>query len=183
MDKLGQRKAALAARAAIAPEERESRSRLICSRLMTLDEVKDAEVIFSYMAIKDEADLKLINEHLAAEGKKLCFPVSGKNGIMQAYAPGKWRKGFYGITEPDAESSELIAPEEISLVLAPCVGFDEKGNRLGYGGGYYDRFLPDCVNAVIIAAAFEAQKMPEIAAEKLDRKIDIAVTEAAVYRF
>ncbi len=183
MDKSGQRKAALMARAAIEPQEREIKSMLICRRLMELEEIKKADVIFSYMAIKDEADLEPLNEYLMSAGKKLCFPVSGRNGIMQAYAPGGWRKGLYEITEPDPESSELIAPVKISLVLAPCVGFDEEGNRLGYGGGYYDRFLPDCVNAVIIAAVFEAQKMPGIAAEKLDRKMDAAVTEEAVYRF
>lgn len=183
MDKSGQRKAALKARAAIEPQEREIKSMLICRKLMELEEIKKADVIFSYIAIKDEADLEPLNEYLMSAGKKLCFPVSDRNGIMQAYAPGGWRKGLYGITEPDPESSELIAPEKISLVLAPCVGFDEEGNRLGYGGGYYDRFLPDCVNAVIVAAAFEAQKMPGIAAEKLDRKMDAAVTEEAVYRF
>ena len=183
MDKISQRKTAQQLRASLSPRQRQEKSRLVCRKLSELEEVKNADLVFSYMAIKDELSLKELNEKLLNMGKKLCFPVSDKNGIMQAYIPGKWRAGMYGITEPEPESSELVAPEKISLVLAPCLGFDEKGNRLGYGGGYYDRYLPNCVNAEIIACAFEIQKLPVLRTDEFDCKIHIAVTEKNIYRF
>ena len=183
MDKTTQRKTASGLRAELSTDERREKSLCICRNLMELPEIKKADIIFSYNAIKDEADLKSINNYLMDMGKKLCFPVSGKNGIMEAFCPGKWREGLYGITEPEPENSELIAPEDISLVLAPCLAFDEEGNRMGYGGGYYDRFLPRCAKAEIIACAFEVQKFPKLITGKYDRKLNMAVTENNIYRF
>ena len=73
-----------------------------------------------------------------------------------------------------------LSPEEIDLVLLPCVAFDRCGHRLGHGAGYYDRYLPQ-THAAAVAVAFEAQKLPRVSADRFDRSMDAIVTEERVY--
>ena len=79
------------------------------------------------------------------------------------------------------DSSEEIPPEALDLVICPGTAFDRQGNRLGMGGGYYDRFLPRCRHAVIIMAAFEEQRVEKVPADSLDVPVAIVVTEDNIY--
>ena len=173
-----QRKRALEARRALSEEERQEKSEQICRRLLEMPVLDGAKCVLSYRALPEEADLTALHEALEARGCRLCFPVSLSGGVMEAWEPGCWTRGRYGIWEPERESSKLVAPEEIDLVLAPCVAFDEKRERLGHGAGYYDRYLPRCPGAKCIAVAFEAQQLPRIYSDPTDRPVDAVVTEA-----
>lgn len=181
MSKAEQRTQALAARRALGKEARVTADAAICERLAGLPELQDACVILSYMAVGDEADLAALHALLRQRGCRLAFPVSGPAGRMEAWEPGGWRRGRYAIPEPDPASSRPVAPEEIELVLAPCVAFDESCMRLGHGAGYYDRYLPQ-VKAPVIAAAYEAQKLAAVDHDAYDRPMDAVVTERCVYR-
>ena len=183
MDKNSQRKAALAARKSLSPEERAEKSRIICRRLLELDAAKGSGIIMSYMAAGTEADMAVFNEEIKKRGGRLALPLSYPGGIMEARTGGRLIKGRYGIYEPEKESSESVDPEDISLVIVPCVGFDSEGRRLGHGAGYYDRFLPKCRNALKAAAAFEAQRLPEVLTESSDVKLDMAASEYKIYIF
>ena len=174
-----QRKKAREARKALSEEERRTASEKICARLLEMPAVKNARTILSYEALPEEADLSLLHETLGGR-VRLCFPVSLAGGVMQAWEPGEWKLGRYGIREPDREKSRFVEPGEIDLVLAPCVGFDKKRDRLGHGAGYYDRYLPQC-SAKVIAVAFECQKLQRVAADRHDRAADAVVTEERVY--
>ena len=167
-------------RAALTPEEREQASAAICRRLLEMPRVQQAKTVLSYRALPEEVDLSLLNDALRQRGVRLCFPVSLAGGVLQAWEPGSWKQGRYGIWEPDRADSVQVAPEELDLVLAPCVGFDKKRDRLGHGAGYYDRFLPQ-TRAAAVAVAFEAQKLPRVAADRLDRAMDAIVTDERVY--
>ena len=101
---------------------------------------------------------------------------------MRALEPGGWIRGRFGIPEPDPETSREVPPEEIDLAVCPGAAFDAAGTRLGMGGGYYDRFLPECGNAAVILAAFEAQRAECLPREETDIPMDWIVTEEAVYR-
>ena len=103
-----------------------------------------------------------------------------KNRNEEDEIPDGWRVGSYGILEPT--KGFIARPEEIDLVICPCTGFDENLNRLGMGGGFYDRFLPLCKNAKKIAIAFEAQKIPRVRVNPHDIPMDAIVTEEKVYR-
>ena len=180
MSKKEQRALALSARRALSPARRLANSEKIGKRLLALPELRKAGMILSYVALPDEVNLSWLHERLPRE-TRLCFPVSLPGGVMEAWEAGNWVKGPYGIWEPDREVSRKVTPEEIDLVLAPCVAFDGECRRLGHGAGYYDRFLPQC-KAPVIAVAFEVQKLPSIETERHDRTMDAVVTEKSVYR-
>lgn len=176
-----QRRMALAARGGLSPQEREAAGIAICRRLMALPEVQNARVIFSYAATAEEVSLSALHEWLYQQGKTVAFPVTEGAGVMHAVRAEQdtpWQAGRYGIPEPVGET---IPPEELDLVLLPCVAFDEHCRRLGHGGGYYDRYLPRCPQALRIAAAFEAQKLSEISTDSHDLPMDRVVTERCVY--
>ena len=175
-----QRKKAQEARKTLSEEERRAASQAICARLLEMPAVQKAGTILSYEALPEEVDLTRLHEAMGGNAR-LCFPVSLAGGVMEAWEPGEWKLGRYGIREPDREKSRLVEPEKIDLVLAPCVGFDKKRDRLGHGAGYYDRYLPR-VSAPVIAVAFECQKLKRVAADRHDRAVDAVVTEKTVYR-
>lgn len=181
MTKEQQRRAATAARRALSVREREEASAAICERLLALPQVQSAKTLLSYRAMADEVSLEALNARLFALGKRLVYPVSLSHGVMEAREPGSWRQGPYGIWEPAREDSRFVPPEALDLVLVPCVAFDENRGRLGHGAGYYDRYLPRC-NALAVCVAFEAQKLDAVVCDGYDRRPDLVVTEAAVYR-
>ena len=116
--------------------------------------------------------------------KTVAYPVCGENFTLTAAVPGPdgWEMGAYGIRTPVLERAALIRPEALDLVLVPCTAFDAVCRRVGMGKGYYDRYLPRCRNAVALGVAFEAQRVPEAAADEQDWQLDGFVTERKVYR-
>ena len=135
-------------------------------------------------AFGGEVDLAGLAEQAARLGKTVAYPVCGENYTLTAAVPGPdgWEVGAYGIRTPVLERAALVRPEALDLVLVPCTAFDAVCRRVGMGKGYYDRYLPRCRNAVALGVAFEAQRVPEAAAEEPDWRLDGFVTERKVYR-
>ncbi len=183
--KVEQRKAAQAARKAIPDDLRRQYNNAICQRIAEHPAVKDAKIIMSYMAFAGEVDLAELHSVLRDQCKQLCFPLCCENGILQALLSrdeNPCEPGKYGIMAPVAELSEVIEPENIDVVLTPCVAFDSNRLRLGWGGGYYDRFLPRCLNAVSIAAAYEVQHVDSVVSDHpWDAVLDAVATELRWY--
>lgn len=165
----------------MAPALRQAGSEEICRRLMQLPEIAKAQIILSYAAMSEEPDLSGLHAWLWAQGKTLAFPVVEGHGIMHAVAAApdsQWQKGSYGIREPVGEP---IDPAAIDLVIAPCVAFDAQCHRLGHGGGYYDRFLPQCEQARCIVAAFDVQCLASVPADGHDWPVEQVITEQRIY--
>lgn len=184
MDKKSQRLAAKAARNAMGKAAMEAASAEICRKLQKLPMILDQKVIFSYMAMPQEADLSAFHAWAVERGSVLAFPVTQGNGNMEAFAPQwpcKWERDRYGILTPPKASSRQIDPDEIDLILTPCVAFDENCGRLGYGGGYYDRYFIRCPQTIRLAIAFEAQKLSKVVGDAFDIPMHGVLTERTLY--
>lgn len=178
-----QRRAGIAAREDLSPEQRRDYSARIAANITGLEVFRRARVVFLYRAIRAEVDLRTVTEAALATGKAVLYPYCG-DGEMRALRPpakGGWTRDAYGILSPAPDKSELCAPGDIDLVICPCTAFDAEGGRCGMGGGNYDRFLPLCTKAVILAAAFEAQKADKLFTEAFDVRMDGVVTESQTY--
>lgn len=114
-------------------------------------------------------------------GKIFLYPLCIDKGNMLAIRPGDgedaWVPGAFGIKEPLKEKGKVVAPEDIDMILCPLAAFDDDMNRLGMGGGYYDRFLPMCRNAIKVGVAFDVQRLPEVPAKPHDIKMDMIITD------
>ena len=164
--------------------ERAAANAAICARLLAMPCFQKAENLLLYAAFGGEVDLAGLAEQTARLGKTVAYPVCGENFTLTAALPGPdgWEVGAYGIRTPVLERAVLIRPEALDLVLVPCTAFDVACRRVGMGKGYYDRYLPGCRNAVALGVAFEAQRVPEAAADEQDWRLDGFVTERKVYR-
>jgi len=185
LTKSEQRAAAQAARKAIPDNLRKQYNTTICSRIAGHPAVKNAKIVMSYLAFAGEVDLDELHEKLKAQRVKLCYPHCGENGYMQPLSPkdeNPCESGKFGIMTPVAELSDVIEPEDIDVVLTPCVAFDASRLRLGWGGGYYDRFLPRCPQAVSIAPAYEVQYVDNVVSDHpWDAVLDAVATELRWY--
>ena len=180
------RKEKIAAREALSEEERIASSKRICERLLETPEYKRANIIFAYKWFKGEVKLDYLEERAKADGKRLVYPLVISKTEMEAIEPGDeegaWvDSGYKGIKEPVREKGTILSPEDIDLVVAPCSAFDDECNRLGQGGGFYDRYLPGCRSADFIAVAFETQKSEAIPSDPHDIPVDCVVTEKKCY--
>ena len=176
------RRSLIQARNGLTPAERAERSARAVERLADSEVFRAAKTVMIYDHVGGELSLDSLLTHPASAGKQFCYPLCVSRTEMIAMIPGAWQSGAYGIREPVRELSREVAPEELDLVVCPGTGFDPACNRMGMGGGYYDRYLPRCVRAHIVLVAFEVQKVPALPVDPWDRPVEQVFTEAAVYR-
>lgn len=141
-------------------------------------------IIAAYAAVGSEADPFPLMAALAAQGHPLCLPrTEGKRIVFRAWKPGDpLVVGRMNISEPDAKAKE----RRPDLLIVPLIAFDRHGYRLGYGAGYYDRYLSaERAKRTIraIGIAFAAQEIDELPREPHDEPLDAVVTEERVIRF
>ena len=139
------------------------RSELICKRLSELPEYVNARNICAYISKGNEVDTKLIIERAWADGKHV-------------YVPKVYGKEPQGAAEVQRYRSEI----KDGLMFMPGVAFDKTRSRIGFGGGYYDRYLEKHEYLVTAALAYDCQIVESIASEQTDIKPHIIVTESRV---
>ena len=159
--------------------EAAQKSALIQKRLSTLMEYSEADTIMFYLSVDNEVMTdKAISQALKL-GKRVVLPVvdaENKTLIPIATDMKNLKKGAYSIPEPEGEPVNL---DEIDIVVVPVVAFDDEGDRLGRGIGYYDRFLKS-LHAVKVGLAYDWQQAPNIPQESHDAQMDKIVTERNV---
>ncbi len=152
----------------------------IFKKLINSKLYQDARVIFTFVSFGSEVDTHQIINYALKDEKIICVPKipSPKQGIA-VYRINSFddlREGYYHILEPVDGCSE-VSPADIDLILMPGLAFDRSGGRVGYGGGYYDRFLAQLTNKVNkIALAYDFQVFAQVPTDEKDVKIDGIIT-------
>ena len=185
MDKAELRKQIVAQRLAMAGAEVEAKSKAIVGRLMALSAFREAKTIMSYISFRQEVETRGLVMAALAAGKRVAVPVVDRENrrllAVEIRGWGELAPGTWGILEPKPEAGRLVPPPAIDLVIVPGVAFDASGNRLGYGGGYYDRFLPALrCGAKTVAPAYAFQVVGKLAPGPHDVPVQYVVTEDGV---
>jgi 5-formyltetrahydrofolate cyclo-ligase len=180
-DKLEIRKKILALRDAMTPGEIAAKSGLIVRYLTGLRDLREASTLMVFLGFGSEVRTDGLLRWGWEAGKRMVVPLSrpGDRGLTPCLLASfaELEIGHYGIREPKRESIRPVPGEEIDVILVPAVAFDRRGHRIGYGGGYYDRFLPEVPRAVRIGAAFSCQIVPRVPEDPHDLPVDRIVTE------
>jgi len=188
------RKQMLAMREQLSPVNHASYSAAIIDRIVQLPEYRQAKVVLGYMNIGAEFSSELWIASVLANNKRLVLPrVNHHTNQLDLFwvddLESQLQPGLWGIREPVVERCKrLDRLNEVEFALLPGVAFTRKGERLGYGGGYYDKLLAGnnldfCVQLpVLAAAAFSLQLVGHIPQEATDVKVDWIITEQEMIR-
>jgi 5-formyltetrahydrofolate cyclo-ligase len=145
------------------------------------------DCIGSFMSIRSEISTKQLNTKILKMKKKLAFPTIERNSETLSFKTTNSFKNFklgkFNIPEPKVDNEEIIP----QLFFVPCLGFDVKGYRIGYGGGFYDKTFEKLnkLNLLFytVGFAYDDQKQNELPIEKFDYKLDFVLTEKQLYTF
>lgn len=172
-------------RTKMSSEEVNDKSILIQERLYSTQHYQSARTIMTYVDIQNEVETRSIITKALEEGKNVVVPMCGPNYSLSPIKIDSFedlRQGTKGILEPSTNSS-VVDKQKIDLILVPGIAFDRKGNRLGYGLAYYDRFISDLSPSTVnIALAYSFQVLTEIPFEKHDQKVNIIITEKEIIK-
>ncbi len=165
-------------RDSLAPEFRADASKTISQHLERYLASLGVSCIGSYVATGTEVDLSALHRAWLAAGGVVAVPRTKGAGEMEFVEIGEdtvWRTGRYGILEPEGETIDVT---RIEAMLVPGLGFDSKGHRLGYGAGYYDRFLHRLgAEPTRLGICFEAQIVEKVPNQPHDEEMDFVVSE------
>lgn len=165
-----------------------SNSELIFQNLLKLSEIKEAKNIMAYLDFNNEVKTDNIVNYFLSKNQKVVVPITILDEKKLLLSEIKDIEtdvsiGTYGIREPKSGFIRPVEAKELDIVIVPAVAYDINGYRLGYGGGYYDRFLEsirdDCLT---IGIAFEIQLFDKIPKEDHDAQLDYIITEKRIIK-
>ncbi len=165
------------ARAAV--DNKDAKERLLIEHFFTLlkeSDKMDAEKFFVYMSYSSEARTDGLIERLQAEGKKVYAPCIDGREMRLVLVGEDFTLSEKGIREPIGEAYE----GEIDVVVLPLLAVDKQGYRLGYGGGYYDRFLQQHTESFTVGYAYDVQVVEEVPKDEWDKKVHAVVTDKRI---
>ena len=152
-------------RDAIGPELRAAKNESITQTLLSLDEFREASSVMAYVAFGNEVDPAAAMRAASAEGKHVYVP------------------DHFGLIDVTGVFARRAEPEDVDFRLIPGFAFDENGFRLGYGGGWYDKFSSKLREGVKLAGlAYEEQVVRSLPAEPHDLRLDLIITDERVIR-
>lgn len=178
----GLRRRIRALRSAMAREALADLGRATCDRFLAAfsnPESISGWTVMSYRPLASELNITPVNEALLRLGVSLSFPrTTGlEPGVMQAIQTDGstcWVRSSFGVEEP--KEGGVQDPAEIDLILVPGLAFGLKGERIGFGAGHYDRFLPRAPKALKVALALDEQILDSIPQRSWDQRVDWVVT-------
>ena len=173
-------------RDSLSMRDRNSKSSAIEARLWHLIQEHQLESIMFYIACGSEVQTQNSIYRAINSGKTVVVPICSGDGKRQLHPSrlldlqSELEESRFGILEPKPEFRRPFPPEKIDLVIVPGLAFDEKGYRIGYGGGYYDRFLTRCPQALSVGLAYEMQILKCISPAAWDVPVHKIITEDRV---
>lgn len=171
----------LAFRRQLTPEARAEKSAAILARLYEEPSFRQAKTVFAYASMPDEVQLGALLAYCLAHGKRVALPLITGKGLMEAVnLPGldALVPGKFGILTVRPDRQEIIPAGEIDFVVVPGAAFSPAGNRLGLGGGYYDRYLMEkAPQAFRAALTFDGQVTADVPMEAHDATVNLILTE------
>lgn len=178
MDKKELRKKYTKVRADV--EDKEDKDRLIRENLRQLDIYKKAKSVFVFISYKSEVDTRGIIEDILADGKKLLVPLVKGSEMIAVEVKGidDLEPNKMGILEP--KSGDEVT--DVDLTITPGLAFDKRGYRLGYGGGYYDKFFAK-VDTIRMGIGYSDQYVESFVHEGYDKALEYLLTEEGLIEF
>ena len=182
------RKELIKERNALSPVQIAEKSAVIVDRLLRLDEYLDARFVMVYLDCRSEVQTGDLVVRALADGKRVAVPVTdtANRSLTPSLItdfPGGLQPGPWGIPEPKPQAMRPLDPAVLDIVIVPGVGFDKSGHRIGYGYGYYDRFLRRTgQKAIHIGLAFELQLRPNVYPGPHDVPVHYILTEERLRR-
>lgn len=174
------RQALLAKRLALAEVEREQAGQLALKQVQRL--LRGSERVMLYMPFRGELDTLILARWLLEQGGEIALPLTDKHtrkltpALVSSLAA--LQPAAYGILEPAPGSYEVVEPASLQAVIVPGAAFDRAGYRIGYGGGYYDRFLPlVSAECLTIGYGYDWQLVERIAPDPWDHELRYIVTD------
>ncbi|MBC8500897.1 MAG: 5-formyltetrahydrofolate cyclo-ligase [Nanoarchaeota archaeon] len=157
-----------------------SKSNRIKKILFDLEEFVDSRKVHCYVSIDNEVQTHVLIKEIS-ESKKVFIPYVDGDEIKQTRFLGfnKLKRGTFGILEPINPTQEDTNPD---IVIVPGIVFDESGHRIGYGKGYYDKFLEENYDVLKIGLAFEFQILKGLPIDSHDVPVDIIITEKRIIK-
>lgn len=163
-------------------DERERCDSKICERLRQLWLYRESKIVFTYVSLADETDTKKFIERALEDGKRVVVPRCIKGTRNMEFCVinslNDLEEGAFGVLEPKVEC-EVYTDYSNGFCIVPALAFDRKGYRLGYGKGYYDRFLADFCGKTV-GICYNRFVVPEIPRGKYDKSVDLIITEKKV---
>ena len=177
-DKAALRRRYLRQRESFPPQKVAAASRALCERLARWTTLREAQTILAYLAFRNELDLCPLFERLP--GKRWVVPrIEGDRLVLHPYDPARLVRHRFGMLEPAADLP-VIEPTALDLILVPGVAFDRQGYRLGFGGGYYDRFLAT-TSALRVGVTYDECLTDVLLRDDHDQPMDWIVTPTRLF--
>lgn len=170
-------------RAAVELQDRERLSREILEKLTTHEIYLNSATVMAYASMPEEIQLNKFFEDCFAKKKTLAIPFIVGRGMMKpVLLPNleALERGDFGILTVRKELRSFVDNKEIDCIIVPGTAFDATGNRLGYGGGYYDKFLKLIPRAKKIALAYDFQVVEDLPVAPYDSKVDLIITPTKI---
>lgn len=162
-------------------EDRAARSARLCAALGDHAGWQCAAIIGAFAPLKDEPDIELLRA--SAPDKTLCYPVIQGDALhfIAVTDVTTLARGMRGVRQPRYDPAQVVPLDQLELILVPGAAFSPDGQRLGRGGGFYDRLLAaPGWRALKIGVCFDCQLLPELPLEAHDQQVDCVVTESGV---
>jgi 5-formyltetrahydrofolate cyclo-ligase len=180
------RKKILSLRDSLTEEEMESKSGLIQKRLFNLPEFKKARTVLFYVSTRNEVKTEKMIKSTLKQGKGVVIPISDVKGRKLILSELKdfdneLEIGTFNILEPKKEFFRPVSPEEIDFIIVPGIAFDKDGDRIGYGMGFYDKFLSSLKKRIpTVGLAYEFQIVDDIPVHDKDVTVNKVITEKRI---